>query len=304
MPAIDYEADTEFNDALRRHGILPPKQPDAQVQQDQQNVPNRLRSPSPTLSDLDDLDDLDIKVDDQVRRQQLEQHVEQRKLEQQQLQQKQMFGRVYPISKPDYKREVTEASEQELPGEPQGWGTGVVCVLFKDSVPASKQLMPIIDELASLYPATKFVSIVSDQCIENYPDKNVPTIIVYRNGKMMGQVVGISAYGGDKMTLIDVERFLFAFRGIDFHLKQGYDKRSFDQRQSEILNNASTTNGDLLKPLSKSSNKQNRKQDEDDEDDDDEQDSENDQTFVGGGRRSGIRQSQRKLDSDDEEFDL
>ena len=132
MPAINYEEDTEFNEALRRHGILPPKQKDEQQEQDKQDVPPPMRSPSPTLSDLEDLEDLDINVDDKVRRQELERHLQHRKQQQKELESKHKFGRVYPISKPDYKREVTEASEQELPGEPEGWGTGVVCVLYKD----------------------------------------------------------------------------------------------------------------------------------------------------------------------------
>lgn len=42
------------------------------------------------------------------------------------------FGRVYPIGKGDYKREVTEASMEDLEGEPEGSGTGTVCFLFKD----------------------------------------------------------------------------------------------------------------------------------------------------------------------------
>lgn len=43
------------------------------------------------------------------------------------------FGRVYPIGKNDYKKEVTEASAADLVGEGMdGEGTGVVCYLFKD----------------------------------------------------------------------------------------------------------------------------------------------------------------------------
>lgn len=61
--------------------------------------------------------------------------------------------------------------------------------------------MPIIQQLAALYPSTKFVSIVSDHCIENYPDKNVPTLIIYRKGQMMGQVVGLGAMNGMNATL-------------------------------------------------------------------------------------------------------
>ena len=41
------------------------------------------------------------------------------------------FGRVYPIGRDDYTREVTEASKVTIPGDP-GKGTGVVCLLHKD----------------------------------------------------------------------------------------------------------------------------------------------------------------------------
>ena len=42
------------------------------------------------------------------------------------------FGRVYPISRPDYTREVTEASKEPLPGAADAAaGTGVVCFLYK-----------------------------------------------------------------------------------------------------------------------------------------------------------------------------
>ena len=43
------------------------------------------------------------------------------------------FGRVYPIGRDDYTREVTEASKVDEEGEGQkGKGTGVVCFLYKD----------------------------------------------------------------------------------------------------------------------------------------------------------------------------
>ena len=41
------------------------------------------------------------------------------------------FGRIYPIGRDDYTREVTEASKVTIPGDP-GKGTGVVCLLYKD----------------------------------------------------------------------------------------------------------------------------------------------------------------------------
>lgn len=43
------------------------------------------------------------------------------------------FGRVYPIGRDDYTREVTEASQVDADEEEgKGKGTGVVCFLYKD----------------------------------------------------------------------------------------------------------------------------------------------------------------------------
>ncbi|GAA5891083.1 hypothetical protein JCM5296_007371 [Sporobolomyces johnsonii] len=295
MPAINYEEDTEFNAALRQHGILPPKEPSADRSPSPPPAP-----PSPTLSELS-LSDLDINKDDALRRSELEKAIEAQREKEKERVGKRKFGRVYPIGKVDYKREVTDASLEELEGEPEGWGTGVVCVLFKDYIPESKHLLPILDQLAALYPSTKFVKIVSDHCIENYPDKNVPTMLVYRKGQMMGQIVGLGACGGLKATLRDVERILFAFRGIDFHNKVG-PAHSASQYSSK---------SDASAPLTKTgAPRQSGDKGSDDEDSND--DSEDDQAFVGGGRRSGIRRGGRNAPrrgggdggSDSDEFDL
>jgi hypothetical protein len=42
------------------------------------------------------------------------------------------FGRVYPIGREDYTREVTEASLFDEDGDEEEKGTGVVCLLYKD----------------------------------------------------------------------------------------------------------------------------------------------------------------------------
>ena len=48
-----------------------------------------------------------------------------------------------------------------------------------------------LDTLAERYPATKFVSIIGSQCIPNYPDHNLPTLLVYRNGELRRQIIGL-----------------------------------------------------------------------------------------------------------------
>jgi hypothetical protein len=42
------------------------------------------------------------------------------------------FGRVYPISRGDYTREVTEASTINEVDDEEGRGTAVICFLYQD----------------------------------------------------------------------------------------------------------------------------------------------------------------------------
>lgn len=51
-----------------------------------------------------------------------------------------------------------------------------------------------LNTIAKAYPSTKFVSIRGDMCISNYPDKNIPTLLIYRKGQLLKQVIGL---GGD-----------------------------------------------------------------------------------------------------------
>lgn len=187
------------------------------------------------------------------------------------------FGRVYPISRPDYTREVTLASktnpdtgratdisdgdkvnddgiaetgagavggDKQSAKPEQRKGTGVVCFLYKDSVDECRLLAGYLDRLAAKYPATKFVSIVGDQCIPNYPDKNLPTLLVYRNGDLHRQIVGLRpeiGLDGIKTKCEDIELLLIAVGVIDrsnvagapTHLGTASIKNKSEQRAAE-----------------------------------------------------------------------
>ena len=98
-------------------------------------------------------------------------------------------------------------------------GTGVVVFLYKDSygiphfvaeakhvtsgcrVPLSQHLQPLLIRLAAAHPSTKFLSIPAGLCIPNYPDKNVPTLLIYRNGEITGNVVAGQGLQGMKTTV-------------------------------------------------------------------------------------------------------
>lgn len=135
------------------------------------------------------------------------------------------FGEVYPIGRDDYTREVTEASraaesDEEEKAEGDGWhGTGVICFLYQlryapgidllavtaplplfRSEPATVRLADQLKTIARRYPRTKVVSIVGNKCIENYPDRHLPTLFLYRNGSLRRQFV---AYGKDRERTVE-----------------------------------------------------------------------------------------------------
>ncbi len=57
-----------------------------------------------------------------------------------------------------------------------------------------------LDALAPRFPATKFLRIVSTDCIPGYPDGNLPTVLLYHGGKCLTTLVGLMPYGGRSTT--------------------------------------------------------------------------------------------------------
>lgn len=76
-------------------------------------------------------------------------------------------------------------------------------------------LMQCLEELARRYPATKFVKIISTDCIPNYPDCNLPTLLVYNNGAVKANYVGLHSFGRrctpEGMLYTEIDSFYFNF---------------------------------------------------------------------------------------------
>ncbi|KAI0320294.1 thioredoxin-like protein [Amylostereum chailletii] len=195
--AINPNEDTEFNEALRKHGILPPREP---------TPPSPSPPPSPTFSDLLDdftsseLQELAADAADDTAERAIERHRRERLLQEAKEARRARFGEVIPIGRDDYTREVTEASQVDEEGDDKGRGTGVVCFLYKDGIPRSDRAFQHIRTLAKKHPRTKFVSIVGDKCLPNLPDTRVPMFIVYRKGDIVTQVV---SWGADRDRKIE-----------------------------------------------------------------------------------------------------
>ncbi|XP_071694117.1 uncharacterized protein [Rutidosis leptorrhynchoides] len=178
-------ASTQWDDIQRKLGNLPPKEPVWKPDpftpaQDDNSLPKDANwIDHKTQEELEDLeDDLD---DDRF----LQEYRRKRLAEMKQVVKIAKFGSVMPISGSDFVREVSQAPSDV-------W---VVVILYKDGYPACGVLMQCLEELAAMYSATKFVKIVSTECIPNYPDCNLPTVLVYNNGAVKANYVGLSTFG-------------------------------------------------------------------------------------------------------------
>jgi len=207
----DPNADTEWNDALRKYGILPEKQKDVEITEEQltQMIEDTIKQKSGkkdiedmTLEELDENEDWeDDRLMEQIRRQRL--------AEMMALQQKAKFGDVREISAIDYVEQVNKAGE----------GIWVVLHLFKSGIPLCDLINSHIEQLAHKFPATKFLKSVATTCIPNYPDKNLPTVFIYYEGEMKGQFAGPLAFGGMRLTKDDLEWMLSRYECIKSTLK-------------------------------------------------------------------------------------
>ncbi len=156
--------------------------------------------------DLDELDELEDLEDEDF----LNSYRQQRMQELQVLQKTSVHGSVYPLAKPEYSREVTDASLASPPGSSEGTGTPVF-VNLTSSVGTnveSRVLSQLWRQAAAEYGELKFCEMRADQAIEGYPERNCPTILVYRNGDIVKQVVTLALVGGVKMSMVDLDALL------------------------------------------------------------------------------------------------
>ncbi|OJJ51353.1 hypothetical protein ASPZODRAFT_55614 [Penicilliopsis zonata CBS 506.65] len=210
---VDPNEDTEWNDILRKHGIIPEKAPDPEpiiqeaiIEAQRRAHENRLED-----KDLDELAALEDEEDDEF----LEQYRKKRMAEISSLQQSSIYNQVYPIQKVDYAREVTEASDKSF-----------VLVNLTSSAGGnveSRVLTALWRQLAATFGDIKFCEIRADMCIEGYPERNTPTILVYRHGEIRRQIVTLREMNGVRTSLQDLEKMLVdlgALKENDMRLKK------------------------------------------------------------------------------------
>jgi hypothetical protein len=96
------------------------------------------------------------------------------------------FGSLEPLRGADFLREVSRAPP----------GVWVVTHLAQDSAPGCGAVDGCLAELAARYPATKFLRAVSTDVIPRYPDAHLPTVLLYKDGRLVATLAGLAALGG------------------------------------------------------------------------------------------------------------
>jgi hypothetical protein len=93
------------------------------------------------------------------------------------------FGEVVLIARDEWNRHVNEDSMKH-------WV--VVCLTSSDTERTGR-VEEAVRQLAGDYRRTKFILIPSRSAIPNWPDSNLPSIFLYRHGKMQSELVRLSS---------------------------------------------------------------------------------------------------------------
>ncbi|KAK8061407.1 phosducin family protein [Apiospora phragmitis] len=229
VPIDDPNADTEWNEILRKHGVIPEKPPSPTPMIEEAMIEGRRIAHENRLEgkDLDELDELEDLEDDAF----LESYKQRRMQELNALTKKAIHGAVYPVSKPEYQRAVTEASNN-----------GPVFVNLTSSMGTnveSRVLSELWKQAAKEYGDVKFCEIQADKAIENYPDRNCPTILVYNNGDIVKQVVTLMTVGGVRMSMLEVDDLLVEVGAV------GEKDMRVDAKEEKLMGKAGIKSGNI-----------------------------------------------------------
>ncbi|KAJ5103784.1 hypothetical protein N7532_004313 [Penicillium argentinense] len=212
---VNPNEDTEWNDILRQHGIIPekPKDPEPLIQEALIAAEHRAHENRLEDKDIDELDALEDEEDEDF----LQQYRQKRLAELSTLQQTSLFNQVYPLQKVDYAREVTEASNSAFV---------LVNLTSQGANVESRVLTELWRQLATKFGDIKFCEIRADMCIEGYPEKNTPTILVYKDTEIKRQLITLRELNGPRTKVEDLEKLLVdlgALKESDVRLKKRSD---------------------------------------------------------------------------------
>jgi hypothetical protein len=100
------------------------------------------------------------------------------------------FGEVTEIVKDEWVREVTEGSKSCF----------VLVHLYQDGLIECQVMDEALRDISKRFRYLKCLRIKSNQAIENWPEKNLPTLFIYAKGELRTQIITLASLGGNTMT--------------------------------------------------------------------------------------------------------
>jgi len=115
---------------------------------------------------------------------------------------KDKFGGLVHVTAQDYVAEVTNAPADIL----------VIVHLYQDYIQECTVLNNVLQELSVRHKAVKFCKIRASDANAEYPDKALPTLVVYKGSEVLDRVVALKSNGGNPVTADGLE-WRFAQQG-------------------------------------------------------------------------------------------
>eukprot|EP00177_Eucheuma_denticulatum_P006872 GFKZ01012510.1.p1 GENE.GFKZ01012510.1~~GFKZ01012510.1.p1 ORF type:complete len:230 (-),score=42.59 GFKZ01012510.1:31-720(-) len=188
---------TEWDDILKSKGIIPEKSQEELAKEAlhelvedvvEQYDPHENKDVETLEEDLEDADSDEEKILQQYR----EMRISQMRAESL----KPKFGPgVAHVAANEWKAQVTDAGDEVY----------VVVHLFQPGLEGCKIMDARLLELSTKFRNTKFVRCKATDAIKNYPESKCPTLLVYKGGKVLKQMIGLGAYGVVTPVAADIE---------------------------------------------------------------------------------------------------
>jgi len=230
---------TEWEDALVKHKIISKRikvKTVDQLNKEWREEQEALKATEMDRKTLEEINEMEDEIDDvtllEYRRERIKKLQEQAS--------KEKYGTIREITKPEFIAEVSEGSI----------GQWVVCCLYALGNRDNTFMLQCLRNIAARHKDVKFCQIVGSQCIENYPDRNCPTLLVYNDNKVLGHIKGAHQFGGKKMNADIIEWELakigmfksdqeenpwMKFAKLHYHGKKAYTDEAGEDEDSDSL---------------------------------------------------------------------
>ncbi|KFP68669.1 Phosducin-like 2, partial [Cariama cristata] len=206
----DPNEDMEWNDILRDFGIRPPKQ---KTKDEIEEMVLHLQKEAEGKMNLEELKEAEDDFDEADKKA-IEMYRQQRLQEWKCLQRRQKYEELRKICAEQYVKEVTNAPEDV-------WVIIHLCVWCISMCLLVNEHLSV---LARKFPEVKFLKAIVNSCIQNYHDRCLPTILVYKTGEIKGRFIGVAECGGICLKVEELEWKLAEVGALETDLEENPKK--------------------------------------------------------------------------------